>query len=585
MHVSVGNNLHNLTGTWRFLRPVYEDKVPACQNACPVGNDIEAWIRLLQKEDFQAAYWHLKREQPFPAVLGRVCFGFCQEACNRAGLDQCVRINALERFLGDQVPASIPFPDLPDHHGMKLAVVGSGPAGMAAAYFSRLLGFKTTIYERHAKPGGILRVGIPGYRLPKEIVDDEFEGLLHMGIELRTETTIGKDISLKELCEQNDYIFCGTGVNAGVRLGIPGEEDTGRVMSGLDYLRRVAEGEKASMEGRVVVIGGGNTAVDAARTAIRRGAQVSVLYRRTEAEMPAHPSEVREAREEGVFFHFLAAPERIATGVDGKISSVICSSMRLASSDETGRPRPVKIEGSEFEIPADFVLSAIGEKADLAYLEDRVAIGGGVVGVDARNAIRSNGSKPRIFAGGDITDIPHTVTHAIASGKRAAIAMDCLRKGLDFSQIEKRISIGAGPGLSLSRYVGWQGLHPVPQDLHAVVDASKVVFDYFREAAPIREGSLAGPERRGSFVPYIETYTRDQALREALRCMHCGRCTECDNCLIFCPDLAVLPRGDGRFGYSIDYDYCKGCGICATECPRNAITLLSEETPIEQEEA
>ena len=277
MNISMGTMLHNMTGSWRFIKPIYEDKVPACQNACPAGNDIEGWIKLVQKGEYDKAYWHLKREQPFPAILGRICFRFCEAACNRAHLDDFIGINELERFVGDRVELSTPHPDLPEYNGKKLAVVGSGPAGMSAAYYSRLLGLRVTMFEMLPEMGGILRVGIPAYRLPREVVAAEFDGLKNMGIELLPNTSVGKDITLKELRNDYDYIFLATGVHESAKLNVKGEDESDFIMSGLGMLKKVALGEDVFLGNRVAVIGGGNTAIDAARTAVRLGSKVIVI--------------------------------------------------------------------------------------------------------------------------------------------------------------------------------------------------------------------------------------------------------------------------------------------------------------------
>jgi len=415
MNISVGTMLHNRTGSWRFIKPVYEDKVPACQNACPAGNDIEGWIKLLQKGKYEKAYWHLKREEPFPAILGRVCFRFCEDACNRAPLDECVSIKELERFVGDYVALSTAHPDLPEDNGKTLAVVGSGPAGMSTAYYGRLLGFKVTIFEELPEMGGILRVGIPNFRLPREIVAAEFEGLKKMGIELRPKSAVGKDISLTELRNNYDYIFLATGVHESVELGLEGEEESPRVMGGLAMLNKVAFGEEVDLGNRVVVIGGGNTAIDAARTAIRLGCEVTVIYRRSESEMPAHPEEVQEAREEGVQFRFLAAPEKIELNDDGTIRKLVCCEMELGSTDESGRRRPLKKEGSLFNVEPDAILIAIGEVSVFDYLNGIVKTEKGMVAVNEglRVDLDSEG-EGKIFAGGDIIDIPHPEEHGFS---------------------------------------------------------------------------------------------------------------------------------------------------------------------------
>ncbi len=584
MNISLGTMLHNMTGSWRFIKPIYEDKVPACQNACPAGNDIEGWIKLVQKGEYDKAYWHLKQEQPFPAILGRICFKFCETSCNRAVLDHCVGINELERFVGDQVDLSAPHPDLPEYNGKNLAVVGSGPAGMSVAYYGRLLGFRVTMFESLPEMGGILRMGIPAYRLPREVVAAEFDGLRNMGIELLPKTGVGKDITLNELRNNYDYIFLATGVHASMKLNLEGEDQSHRIMSGLGMLKKVAFGEEVDLGDRVAVIGGGNTAIDAARTAIRLGADATVVYRRSETEMPAHSEEIEKAREEGVRFRFLAAPEQIELNDDGTIRKLVCCEMELGPPDESGRRSPVKKEGVLFDIKTDSIVTAIGEIPLFDYLNKTVKIENRTVAVNECLEVdaRADG-KAKIFAGGDIIDMPHTVVHAVASGKKAAIAMDCDRKGVDFSEVLKKIAIGDGPAISFSQYMGWPPINPVRQNNVKVVDSEKIVYDYIVKEPQVEKKIQDADVRKGSFEPYSDTFSQKDALQEASRCMHCGRCTECDNCLIFCPDISVLVRGKGHFGYAFDYDYCKGCGICFTECPRNAITMIDEETPVEIE--
>lgn len=584
MNVSLGTMLHNTTGSWRFIKPIYEDKIPACQNACPAGNDIEAWIKLLQNGEYEKAYWHLKREQPFPAILGRVCFSFCQASCNRAPFDESISIRELERFVGDQVPLSTPHPERPADNGKALAIVGSGPAGMSAAYYARLLGFQVTLFEALPELGGILRVGIPSYRLPRDIVAGEFQGLKNMGIELRPGTPIGKGLSLQDLRKAYDFIFLATGVHAGMKLRVTGEEESPWVMSGLAMLKKVSLGEDVDLGKRVSIIGGGNTAIDSARTAIRLGCHVTIIYRRSEAEMPAHPEEVQEALEEGVQLHTLAAPERIELDNDGGIRRLVCCEMELGPPDESGRRRSVKREGALFEVETDSILTAIGEEPILDYLKGLVDTEKGLFSVGQGLRVESKVSgMGQVFAGGDMIDQPHTVVHAVASGKKAAIAMDCDRRGIDFSEVLQDITIAEGSAMSFSGYVGWEPVSPVRQNRRVVVDSEKIVYDYFLRAPRVKADVESPDTRKSSFEAYTRTLSTEEVQKEALRCIHCGRCTECNNCLIFCPDISVLWKGKDQFGYAIDYDYCKGCAICFTECPRHAMTMIAEETSVEEE--
>ncbi len=621
LQASLGTMLHNKTGSWRFIKPIYEEKVPGCQNGCPSGNDIEGWIKLINQNEYEKAYWHLKTEQPFPAILGRVCFKFCEQACNRSTLDHGIRINALERFIGDQVPASTPYPEIPPDNGKTVTIIGSGPAGMSAAYFARRLGFRVTILEKSEYPGGLLREGIPAYRLPKEMVDEEFKGLRAMGIEIKTGTEVGKDINLEELILTTDYLFLSTGAHHSLSLDLPGAQTHPNVMSALDFLVALSHGESVTPGHDVVVIGGGNTALDAARSAVRLGCSVTVVYRRSEAEMPAHVEEVAEAGKEGVVFIFLAAPEGLAFNADNGKHQLFCSHMTLGEPDESGRRRPIKKKGEMFTLSADTVLTAIGEKPDLTYLSkndlgEDVTIGNNGVAVDdTLKVLKQKGdgideNRAVVYAGGDVIDGPRTVVHAVAYGKRAAIAMDCHRKNKAVSSVMDQIAIGRGGGVSFSRYKALSSIdpsmdhatdpsnapaidppiHPHPRrvNLKKVVDSTMMVYDYFQTADAISLPTQPPDVRAQTFSPYQETLAREDAEAESARCMHCGRCTECNNCLVFCPDVSILvrPRSErtspssapssNEFPYEIDYDYCKGCGICAVECPRNAMTMVSE---------
>lgn len=584
MQVSLGTMLHNRTGNWRSIKPVFEDKTPACQNACPAGNDIEGWLKLLEKNEYEKAYWHLKREEPFPAILGRVCFRFCESACNRAVLDQCVSIREMERFVGEQVPPSSRHPQISPDNGKSLAVVGSGPAGMSVAYFARLLGFKVVMFEKYPVLGGILRVGIPEYRLPSEIVEAEFEGLAHMGVELKTDTEIGKDLSFDAIALSFDYVFLGTGAHRSLTPGWRGNEQPSLVMSGLDLLRKAALGEDIHLGPRVVVIGGGNTAIDAARTAVRLGSSVTVLYRRSEAEMPAHPEEVQGAREEGVAFRFTVEPEGMVVDERGTVKALMCCETVPGEPDERDRLRFHRQEGPAFSVEADTILTAIGERPDFETLSSFLNLSCNFIPVDDGLCVTSPGKgKARIYAGGDCIDIPRTVVHAVASGKRAAIAMDCDRKGMAFDDVLKSITIGRGPAISFSKYKRWRNVNPVPRNDQIVVDSGMIGYDTFQKSPKIIKQRSVGSKRVMSFDPYEPALTEEEVHHERARCLHCGRCTECGGCLIFCPDVSVVDQTKTTFGYFIDYDYCKGCGICFTECPRRAMTMVNEAAPINGE--
>ena len=580
MNSSVGDMLYNLTGSWRYIKPVYEDKTPACQNACPAGNDIEAWIKLLQRGEHEEAGRWLKREQPFPAILGRVCFKFCERDCNRRDFDARVGINELERFIGDQARPEATFPELLPDNGHSLAVIGSGPAGMSASYFARVLGYKVVVFEARPVLGGILRTGIPAYRLPREVVEREFAGLEAMGVEFQTETALGRDLSLGELSEDFDYVFLAMGAHRSRQLKLAGEKESPGVMAGLDFLTCTALGENVDLGRRAVVVGGGNTAIDAARTAVRLGAEATVVYRRSESEMPAHAEEVEEARAEGVEFRFLAAPDKIELDDQGRVRRLVCCEMELGEEEADGRRRPVRKDGSLLEIETDAILTAIGEGPSFDGLAEMVETDKDRIRVHDNLTVRVKGSSRAVLlAGGDIIGGARTVVHAVASGKKAAVVMDCLRRGVDPDEVLEDITFGQGPALSFSKYMDWPPFNPVNRDIKKVVDAESIVFDYFEKVPPVEPWIEEAGQRRKSFEPYRQTFSDDQAQQEAVRCLHCGRCIECDNCLIFCPEISVQVKGPEEFGYEIDYDYCKGCGICRVECPRGAITMVEEGTP------
>jgi 2-oxoacid:acceptor oxidoreductase delta subunit (pyruvate/2-ketoisovalerate family) len=571
--------LHNRTGSWRFVKPIYADKVPACQNACPAGNDIEGWIRLLQQGDLEGAWWHLKREQPFPAILGRVCFRFCEAACNRASIDGCVHVRHLERYVGDNGPGKADHPDRRPDNGARLAVVGSGPAGMSAAYFARLLGFTVTVFERLPEPGGILRMGIPAYRLPREVVDREVSDLRRLGVEIRTGVAVGRDLPLESLADAHDYLFLSTGCHAPIRLPVEGAVEEDRVVRALDFLRQVSMGEAPRIGGRVLVVGGGNTAIDAARTALRMGCEVTVLYRRSRQEMPAHDREVEEAASEGVAFRFLAAPLRVEPGPADRPVRVVCTDMTLADPGADGRRRPIPLTDSTFDIAADTILTAIGEEARLEYLAGLLDTKEGALAVGANQLAGEAGA--RIYAGGDMIGSDRTVVHAVAHGKRAAVAMDCHHRGLDADAVLTELAVGSGGGIRFSDYIGAAPSTPAHREFHAVVGAGSIVPDYFQRREPAVVQFRPPGERRRDFRPYEESFDSSAAAEETARCLHCGRCTECDNCRIFCPDLSIHKAGEGSFGYTVDYDYCKGCGICSAECPRGAISMVAEDASLE----
>ncbi len=569
----------NETGSWRYLRPTYVEKIPACQASCPTGNDIERWIRFMEKGEVEKAWQAATLENPFPAIMGRVCFHPCMEGCNRCEMGGAVNINMLERALGDAIGNKIPTPEpFAAKSGKRVAVIGAGPAGLAFAYHATRLGHKVTVYDREKMAGGMLRYGIPSYRLPREIIDREIDSLKRMGIEFKLGNEVKDAAHLEEIVREYDAAFVATGAHRSRPMGVSDEKSEG-VTSGLNFLKSIEHSKKINIGSKVLVVGGGNTAIDAARSAKRLGAEVTVLYRRSVAEMPASQEEIQAAIDEGVRIEILMAPKRVIVK-SGKATGLECQRMKLGDPDESGRRRPVPIEGSEIVFEADAIFSAIGEEIENRIIPAAIHIEGGSLASDEFGKTSLKG----MFAGGDITAGSRTVVDALGDGKRSAIAIDCILRGENPADIIPRITI---PGTStplISKYLEHRtgSAHAAPTDsktemLSEVVRFADLNSAYFTHSTPAEKPSLP-LEKRFSGDPFAEVHTSpsdDLKASELSRCFHCGRCTECDNCYIYCPDLAIAKKGSG---FEIDLYYCKGCGLCSHECPRAAMRMTEEPT-------
>ena len=565
--VSLESTLYNKTGSWRYLRPVYHDKTAPCVEGCPAGEDVEGYMYLVGQGKFDEAWELIMKENPFPAVCGRVCYHPCEMSCNRGEYDEALSINAIERVIGDHgLDMDVEKLRVRQKNSHKIAVVGSGPSGLSCAYHLARLGYNVTVFESHSEPGGVLRVGIPEYRLPKDILNKEIARIEKLGVVIETNTAVGKDIRWDELLTY-DAIYLASGVHKNRKLRVPGEDLTG-VLSGLEFLQEVNNGKEVTLGERVAIIGGGNTAMDAARTALRLGAKPTIYYRRTRAEMPAIREEIEETEHEGIDMIFLVSPSKIF-GENGKVRAIEFTRMELGEPDESGRRRPVPITGSEFQIPIDNVITAIGEQGDFSYLPEELQPNDGTIPINrtGQTAI------PKVFAGGDIVPQPHTVVHAIGAGKRAAMAIDTFLNNKNLEELLPEIQIGYKGSLSFRRYV--HDLPRDPVDNREVVHIEHVNLDHFEhvERNPVPE--LGVSRRVTNFQEVRIGFSKEAAVEEAKRCFNCGVCNMCDNCLIYCPETAIKRREDG-YRYVIDYDYCKGCGVCVQECPRFAMTLEPE---------
>lgn len=562
--VSLGDMEWNKTGAWRTQRPFYEDKTPPCSAACPAGNDIVAFIQKIAQEDFEGAWNVIKEENPFPGVCGRVCFHPCESKCNRGSFDEPIAIHALERFVADFASRlSRKTGKAGEKRKEKVAIIGSGPAGMSCAFHLARLHYDVTVFESFSLAGGMLRMGIPSYRLPRDVLDRELSNIEALGVEIRTGVSLGEGLRLEDL---KDYqaVFIATGAHRSRGLHIPGEKEKG-VLSGLDLLKKINLSKRGKLGDKIAVIGGGNTAIDVARSVIRLGKKATILYRRSREEMPAFEDEILEALEEGVKIRYLVNPIRV--GQKDGLKRLECLRMELSEKDESGRRRPVPIPNSNLFIDADHVVIAAGEEIEASFLPEGLEKKEGIV-LTQRDG--STGIKG-IFAGGDLTSNQRTVAHAIGSGKKAAMAIDAFLKGKDPEEVIIQNLIGEGPSLSIFGY-----LHPGERLRNPhVVTFEELNMDYFEPAKRQGESKNAVKERIKGFKEVSSTFSEGVALEEAERCFSCGTCNECENCYVFCPDASVLKREE-MLSHQVDYDYCKGCGICLTECPRGAISLQGE---------
>jgi len=562
--ISFGDMDWNKTGAWRTQRPFYEDKTPPCRAACPAGNDIVGFIQKITQGDFEGSWTLIKEENPFPGICGRVCFHPCESKCNRGNYDEPIAIHALERFVSDFAShLNRKIEKVERKSKEKVAVIGSGPAGLSCAYHLARWGYEVTVFEASPFAGGMLRTGIPSYRLPKDILRREISNIQALGVEIQTGVPFGRDLTLEGL-KGYQAIFIATGAHRGRNLHIPGEKGKG-VWNGLDLLRKINLGRKAKLGDKIAIIGGGNTAVDVARSVIRLGKKATLLYRRSKEEMPAFEDEILEAIEEGVKIRYLVNPIHIHQ--KECLKRLECVRMELGEKDESGRRRPVPIPRSNFFIEADNLIIAAGEEIEVSFLPE---------GMEKREGIvltRSDGSTGvrGIFAGGDLTSNQRTVAHAIGSGKKAALAIDCYLKGKDSDEAIRQILIGEGPAISIFRH-----LHPDARPMNPhVVTFEELNMDYFEPSKRLRESKDSVKQRTKGFGEVTATFPEGIAIEEAERCFNCGTCNECENCYVFCPDASIIKKEE-ILSHQVDYDFCKGCGICFLECPRGAISLEEE---------
>ena len=530
-----------------------------CQESCPAGNPIPQFLYLASEGRYDEALQTLLNENPFPGVCGRVCFHPCEVDCNRSQYDESVSIRAMERYVSDT--GSIQLPHLKrkgDGNSKKIAIVGAGPAGLSCAYFLTLLGHQATIFEARKEPGGVMRWGIPGYRLPKSVLKKEIQRILSLPIQMKTDVNVGKDISLDEM-NRYDAVFLSPGARLNAPLSIEGE-GLKRIWRGGDFLERINSNEKVILGRETIVIGGGNTAMDVARSALRLGSKVTVAYRRTRNEMPAIQDEIVEAEEEGVRFEFLIQPVKVSLLKNRKLA-VEFQRMKLSRRDQSNRPKPIPIKGKSLVLEAAHLITAVGEQVDLSWIPEAL-IKDGLIDVNP---------SPKIFAGGDAVDQPRTIVTAISAGKRAAISIDLYMRGDSCSEVFSRIRLGNKVSVSMLAYLSGRDRREWAEPLE-VVSYERLNTLFFEPKKAVKARQLSLDRRRRDFSEVNVGFSSEEAVLSASRCFMCGTCNYCYNCYFFCPEGAISldPVHQTK---TVDLEHCKGCGTCAKSCPRNVVEM------------
>ena len=524
-------------GPVRSERPVYVDLLPPCNAGCPAGENIQGWMAHVKVGEHERAWRVLTADNPFPCIHGRVCYHPCESVCNRADLDSAISIHAVERFLGDLALERGWLFDPPlVRSGMRVLVIGAGPSGLSAAYHLARLGHEVEIRDAGPEPGGMMRYGIPAYRLPRDVMGAEVERIAALGVRFTSEHRV-EDLEAERREGAFDAVFVAVGAHLSKRVDIPAA-DAGPIVDAVSFLRGVAAGERPVIGRRVAVYGGGNTAMDAARVARRMGAEEAlIVYRRTREQMPAHEEEAADAEREGIRINWL----RTIKAMEG--SELQVEEMEL---DESGYPQPT----GRFEtLAADTVILALGQESDTAFLR-------GVQGVefDRDGTVRVSSSLmtgcPGVFAGGDMVPAERTVTVGVGHGKRAAREIDAWLRGSQYARPAK----------------------------HPLAEFELLNLWYFGDHPRRQQPELAPEERLGGFEEVVGGLSPEEAVFEARRCLACGNCIECDGCLGACPEDAVIKLGPEK-RYRFDYDRCTGCRACFEQCPVHSIEMVPEEAP------
>jgi NADPH-dependent glutamate synthase beta subunit-like oxidoreductase len=523
------------TGPVALQHPVYVDSIPPCNHACPAGENIQGWLDKAQAGDFEAAWRILVRDNPMPAIHGRVCYHPCESSCNRRHVDDAVSIHAVERFLGDLAIEKGWVPEIEaEPSGRKILIVGAGPSGLSAAWHLALMGHAVEIREAGPMAGGMMRFGIPAYRMPRDILDAEVARIEKIGVRIVLDSKVEDVMDAKEK-GGFDAVFMAIGAHVGKHVDIPAR-DSGRILDAVSYLASVEKGEAPKLGRRVAIYGGGNTAMDAARTAKRMGAEEAmIIYRRDREHMPAHEFEAVEAESEGIKINWL----RTIREIDSTTFQV-----EVMEVDENGRPQPT---GEIETLEADALVLALGQNVDTSVIEHIPGVTTGWDGVVEVGPNMMTGAEG-VFAGGDMVPSDRTVTIATGHGKKAARHIDAWLRGSTYEKETREPRV----------YF---------EDLH---------LRYYTDAQQRQQAMLAPENRTTDFREVTSGLSQKEARFEAARCYSCGNCFECDGCFGACPEDAISRLGRGK-GYDINYAVCTGCQACVLQCPCNAMEMVGAE--------
>lgn len=529
------------TGSWRLALPLYVNAPAPCHSACPVDGDIAVWIRHVENQRYRDAWLTLIDNNPFPAVTGRICHRPCEATCNRGQLDEPVAIRDLERFVGDMaIKEGWAFPDAPVSKSETIAIVGGGPAGLSAAFHLRRSGYSVTLIEAQPQLGGVLLNGIPPYRLPKNLLAAEIQRILDLGIEVRINTRINSRDDFEKLKSEFAAVYLATGATVPKQLPQLDYSEPWAIDSA-SYLAQSNTGNHPQSGPRIVVIGGGSAAIDVARSARRHGKTVTVLALETEALMPAQGDEVREAKDEGITLLEGAMLRAVSHRPDQGLE-LACIKVDFKACGTSGEFQLTPIPDTDFTVNADAIVVAIGQDPDISGLQDLLDVDKTLIRINEQQQTSAHG----FFAGGDLVTMQRFVTVAFGFGKQAALEID------HYLQSTKAAIIPpAQPDVSID-----------------VINTS-----YHPKASRATTQLVPAAERRVSFDEVELGLNVTAAVTESKRCFSCGNCTFCDNCFVYCPDMAIIREADG---YSVNGDYCKGCGLCVKECPTGSIIMRLE---------